>query len=205
VEAQYLDHYSYLDSPIHRIAVHFKMAAAIALVFLILLIPISWWWFHTGVFLLLIVLTLASRVPLVAVLRRMAWVWIGLLVLSLTRLAQPDPVYGFLSTLIHASLCLLTMTLLANTTRFTDILQVLRAVGTPRLLVTTLGLMYRYLFVLSDESHRMRRARQSRTFKKSKRFTWHTQASVISHLFVRCVDRAQRIHSAMSARSFSDQ
>ena len=44
------------------------------------------------------------------------------------------------------------MVLLSNTTPFSELLRVLKAARVPALLVTTLSLMYRYLFVLVDES-----------------------------------------------------
>ena len=68
------------------------------------------------------------------------------------------------------------------------------------MLVTTLSLMYRYLFVLSDERNRMLRARRSRTFRSSRREIWMMQANIITHLFVRCTERAGRIHAAMCSR-----
>lgn len=204
MEARYLDHYSYLDSPIHRIPAHLKLAVVLVLLFLVLLIPLHWWAFHAAVALGLIGLILISGVPVLSIIRRQWWLWLVILGLSLSRIRAENGMYDFLSTGVKASLCMTTMTLLANTTRFAELLHVLALIGMPKLLVMTLSLMYRYLFVLSDEAGRMRRARQSRTFTRRKWFAWHTQATVIAHLFVRCVDRAQRIHSAMLARSLSD-
>ena len=67
-------------------------------------------------------------------------------------LFQPDGLRLFLFLVAKSTLCLLTMVLLANTTPFAELLRVLKAARVPALLVTTLSLMYRYLFVLLDES-----------------------------------------------------
>lgn len=201
MEARYLDHYSYIDSPVHRIHASIKVTVALVLVLLCLLLPL-WWTFHTAVILFLLVLALVSRVPLVGMVARLRWVWLVILVLSLGRVFQPAGWYHAFSTFLRASECLLIMAFLANTTRFVDLLAVMAGIGTPRVLVTTMALMYRYLFVLSDESHRMRGARMSRSFKTGKAWTWWLQSTVIAQLFVRCADRAQRIHSAMTARGW---
>ena len=94
------------------------------------------------------------------------------------------------------------MVVLANTTPFADLLQVLRRAHVPALLVTTLALMYRYLFVLVDEARRMKRARMSRTFTAQRSVQWRTLATVVGQLFVRTTERAERIYAAMCARGW---
>ena len=200
MEAQYLDHYSYLDSPVHRLGAHTKLALAVGMVFLILLIPISWAWFHIGVWALLIMATISSRLPIGGVIKRLRWILLAVLMLSVGRIWQPDGWLYFLSTLLKSSECLVIMVLLSNTTRFSELLQVIAALQAPQVLVTTLSLMYRYLFVLSDERNRMLRARRSRTFTRSKWNIWQTQSNIITLLFVRCAERAGRIHAAMCSR-----
>jgi len=206
VEARYLDHYSYIDSPVHRVHASVKVVVALVLVILCLIFPLRWTTFHALVVLLLLVTALVGRIPLLGLVKRLKWVWLVILALSLGRLLQPESDvsrwYLALGTFVAASECLLIMALLANTTRFVDLLAVIAGIGTPRVLVTTLALMYRYLFVLSDEAHRMHRARLSRSFRTDKAWTWWLQSTVIAQLFVRCADRAQRIHSAMTARGW---
>jgi len=62
----------------------------------------------------------------------------------------------FLVITVRSSLCILTLILLSNTTPFSDLLDVLKRARVPALMVTTLALMYRYLFVLKDQSARMK-------------------------------------------------
>jgi cobalt/nickel transport system permease protein len=108
----------------------------------------------------------------------------------------------FLFLVAKCTLCLLIMVLLSNTTPFSEILRVLKTARMPALLVTTLSLMYRYLFVLVDEAQRMKRARMSRTFSARRSPSWHTLSTVLSGLFLRASERAERIYAAMSARGW---
>jgi cobalt/nickel transport system permease protein len=200
VEARYLDHYSYLSSPVHRLPASLKFGVAIGAVLLVLLIPVTWWVFHLAVVCAIILVGLASRLPVAGLAKRIWWIWLVVLALAAGRLFQPDGLRLFVSTLIRASECLLIMVLLANTTRFTALLDVLSGIGLPKVLITTLGLMYRYLFVLSDERNRMQRARRSRTFTAGRWSQWRIRATILSQLFLRCTDRANRIYAAMCAR-----
>jgi cobalt/nickel transport system permease protein len=79
---------------------------------------------------------------------------------------------------------------------------VLRGLRVPGLLITTIALMHRYLFVLAEEAQRMRRARACRTFKRGRRFQWQALATVLGQLFVRASERAERIYDAMCARGW---
>ena len=124
---------------------------------------------------------------------------IGVAVLALF---QPDgwPMFG--SMLAKSTLCLSLVVILTTTTRFSDMLQVLWRIRVPALLVTTLALMHRYLFVLVDEMQRMLRARRSRSFSTGRGGAWRASSEVAAQLFVRSSERAERIYSAMCARGW---
>jgi cobalt/nickel transport system permease protein len=121
---------------------------------------------------------------------------------AILALFQPDGWRLFFILVAKCTLCLLTMSLLSNTTPFSDLLRVLKSWRLPALLVTTLSLMYRYMFVLVDEGQRMSRARMSRTFVPQHYWAWHTLATVVSQLFIRSSERAERIYAAMCARGW---
>ena len=121
---------------------------------------------------------------------------------ALLSLLQPNGLRIFTAMLIKSTLCLFCMVLLTATTRFTDLLGALQQAHAPRLLVTTLALTYRYLFLLIDEAGRMLRARRSRTFVRDRWSTWRSLATVAALLFVRSSERAERVYSAMCARGW---
>jgi cobalt/nickel transport system permease protein len=146
-----------------------------------------------------------SRIPLRFIVLRLLWLEPFVLAIALLAIFQPDGIRVFTILLVKSTLCLLAMILLSNTTPFSELLRVLRAVRVPTLLLTTLGLMYRYIFVLIDESQRMRRARQSRTFTSSRWHAWKSMATVLGQLFIRASERAERVYAAMWARGASER
>ena len=78
----------------------------------------------------------------------------------------------------------------------------LRRARVPALLLTTIALMYRYLFVLADEAGRMQRARASRTLRPGRVHAWRSTAALAGQLFLRSTERAERIYAAMCARGW---
>ena len=117
-------------------------------------------------------------------------------------LITPSAAPIFLSSLLKSNLCVFAMLLLTWTTPFHDILQELRRLRLPSVMLTTLALMYRYLPVLGEETRRMLRARASRTFSQRRVAIWHDLALIIGQLFIRSADRAERIYLAMCARGW---
>jgi cobalt/nickel transport system permease protein len=76
--------------------------------------------------------------------------------------------------------------------------------GLPRVFAVQLCLLYRYLFVIVDEALRMRRGVEMRSMgRRTLRFS--TYVSLIGHLLLRAMDRAQRVYQAMVARGFAGQ
>lgn len=142
------------------------------------------------------------RMPLGYTMRRLAVVECFILGIALLSLFTPASAPVFLSALLKSNLCVLTMLLLTWTTPFYDILQELRRLRLPPVMLTTLALMYRYLPVLAEESRRMQRARASRTFSRRRRVAWHNLTTILGQLFVRSADRAERIYLAMCARGW---
>ena len=99
--------------------------------------------------------------------------------------------------------------LLAFTTPFHELVDALRELRLPRVMVAIISFMYRYLGVLGDEATRMNRARQARSAvpagaRAGGSVTW--RASVTGHmvgsLFLRSYERSERIYAAMQARGF---
>ena len=100
-------------------------------------------------------------------------------------------------------LCVWAALLLLSTTRFQDMVTALGRLHVPRVLVTQMAFMYRYLWVLSDEVMRLRIARAARDCGHgSWSLRMHSQAAVVGVLFLRTLDRSERIYRAMTARGF---
>jgi cobalt/nickel transport system permease protein len=197
-----IDPYRHADSPVHRTGAGTKCAAAVGFVFAIVLLPPDSWPAYALAGATLLLLAALSRIPARALAHRLLLVEPFALGVALLTLFQAHGLRAFAILLTRSTLCLSCMVLLAGTTRFSDILRVLWRVRVPSLLVTTLALMHRYLFVLLDEAGRMVRARRSRTFTAGRAAVWRSSASVIAHLFVRGSERAERVYAAMCARGW---
>lgn len=194
--------HSHAESPVHRLAPGIKLTLALLLIIgTVLMPPHSVIWYSGGGALLALAILL-SRLPPLFLLKRLLLLSPFVLGGAFVNALQPAAPAGWLDLALKSSLCLLTVTLVANTTPFSKILRVFKTVRVPALIITTIALMHRYLFVLADESERMRRARASRTFTAARRVHWHTRATIIGQLFVRASERAERIYDAMCARGW---
>jgi cobalt/nickel transport system permease protein len=94
--------------------------------------------------------------------------------------------------------------ILIATTGFNAVCLALEKMGTPRSFVVQLLFLYRYIFVLTDEASRMVRARSLRAFGGNG-MGIRVFSSMIGHLLLRTMDRAQRIHLAMLCRGFDGE
>lgn len=109
---------------------------------------------------------------------------------------------AFVVILTKFALSLGAALLLVATTGFDTVCAALGRVGAPRVVVAQLSLTYRYLFVLGGEASRMVRAHAMRA-PGLKRPSLRTAGTLLGHLLVRALDRAERIHRAMLARGFN--
>lgn len=90
---------------------------------------------------------------------------------------------------------------LLATTGIAGVASALRSLGVPRALVTQLLVLVRYLFVLGEETLRMDRARQQRSFG-GRGLGLAGAGPFLGTLLLRSWDRADRVHRAMRARGF---
>jgi len=198
----FLDRYSRSNSSIHRLPAWGKLTAALVLIVLIIVCPQDRWLLLAVPTAVLVAVAGLSRVPPMFLLKRLLFLELFVLGVAVMALLGPGGWRMMLILVVRCTLCLLTMILLSNTTPFAELLRVLQRVRVPALMITTLALMYRYLFVLVDEAQRMKRARTSRTFTAGRSWQWRTLATIISQLFVRASERAERVYAAMCARGW---
>lgn len=195
-------HHSHSDSPVHRLSASVKLGIASIIIIATVLMPIERRGWFIGIAGVLVLTALLSGIPVFFLAKRLLVLSPFVLGVALINAFQPSTRGTWVGVAVKSSLCLLTVILVSNTTPFNKILRVLKTVRVPSLLITTMALMHRYLFVLADEAERMRRARASRTFVPGRRFQWRTPASVVGHLFIRASERAERIYDAMCARGW---
>ncbi|MBS0664715.1 MAG: hypothetical protein JSR48_15720 [Verrucomicrobia bacterium] len=191
-----------VDRPVYRWPAGLKLAGALVMIVGTALAPFAWRAWFVGVAAVLVLLVVAGRLPFRSLLLRLLALSPFVAGVALSAALNPRGSADWRVLALRSGLCLATVLVLAQTTPFSAMLAMLRRVGIPALLVTTLALMHRYLFVLGDESERMRRARASRTFSGDRRLVWWTAATVVGQLFVRAFERAERVYDAMCARGW---
>lgn len=213
------------DSPIHRADPRLKLVATVATVLAITLVPI-------GGFAALGIawagLALASTVARLGPLRLSQGAFIAIpfmlvaVPLVFTRPGDPIGSIGpltisgeglvmFATIAAKSWLSVQAALLLTFTTPFHDLVDAMRDLRVPRILVAIIGFMYRYLAVIGEEATRMLRARSARSARSATAagaaggsLMW--RASVTGHmvgsLFLRSYERSERIYAAMQARGF---
>lgn len=119
-------------------------------------------------------------------------------------------VLRFTSILIRSWLSVQMGILLVATTPFPDLIHALEHLHFPKSLSTIIAFLYRYLFVLTDETFRLLRARDARSAglegtKAGGALFWRMRVAgnMAGQLFVRSYDRSDRIYSAMLSRGYT--
>ena len=190
------------SGPLQRWPAGPKLAAMLVLVAGTAVLPVTWLWWHGAVGTLLVAAILVGRVPVPRVLWRLAWFAPFVAGAALAAAWHGELGPGWRAVALRGGLCLATVVVFGAVTPFAALPGVLRRAGVPALLVSTLALMHRYLFVLADEAQRMQRARASRLLVRRSPWAWGWPAEVVGRLFVRASERAERIYLAMCARGW---
>ncbi|MDW7771444.1 MAG: cobalt ECF transporter T component CbiQ [Desulfobulbaceae bacterium] len=86
-------------------------------------------------------------------------------------------------------------------TSFNGLCVALEKLRVPTIFIVQLLFLYRYIFVLLEETMRMSRAQALRTFNGSG-LGLKTYGMLVGHLLLRTLNRAERIHCAMRCRGF---
>jgi len=159
-------------------------------------------------FAILVAVTIAARLPILAALARAAVVLPFTLVFAAISLAAGKPLAAI--TLVGKSyLSALAVLVLLSTTPLPGLLHGLEHLGVPRYLLVVVQFLYRYLFVISGEAQHMRAAARAKSgslkrvfFDRSK---FGAAAGAMGVLFARSYAHAEGIHQAMLARGFQDR
>ena len=228
----FLDPYRGGQSPVHCTDARVKFVLTVAFILTAALIPIGAWPIYVLLLAMVISLIILSGVGVGYVLKRAALAFPfvlaalplifttpGLQLFSLTlgtweiTVTLPG-VERFFSIALKSWISVQAAILLTTTTQFPDILTAMRAVRVPRLLVAIIGLMWRYIFVLADEAIRLMRARAARSgetdvpgHRKGGRISWRAQTAggMAGNLFIRSIERSDRIYVAMLSRGYDGE
>jgi cobalt/nickel transport system permease protein len=212
-----MDQMARRDTPVHRLDPRAKIVAALALI----VTAVSFGRYEISALLPLVffpvVLAALGRIPTWFVLRKLLpalpfVLFVGLFnpfldretMVRIGNLQISGGWLSFGSILLRSALTLGTALVLIMVTGMPAICAGLERLGVPRIFVVQLLFLYRYLFVLGEEALRMVRARAQRSFG-GRGTGWRATASLLGHLLLRTLDRAERIYTAMQARGFQGE
>lgn len=110
----------------------------------------------------------------------------------------------FAGIIVRGLLSMQALLILLRSAGFIGIVRAMARLGVPRFLVTQLMMVFRYIRVLIEEGATMKAARDARGFG-NRHLSLKLWGILIGQLFLRSVDRAERVHRAMLARGFSGE
>ena len=209
-----LDQLAYQDTPVHRLDPRAKVITT--LVFLVCVVSFGKYdLLAMTPFVLYPVLTAAeANVPFGFLARKLIVVapfalFVGVLnpLLDTQTAAQIGGLtisggwLSFASIMLRFFLTTIAALVLIATTSFNGVCAGLERIGMPDVLATQLLFLYRYIFVLGEETMRTARARASRSFGR-RGMGMSVYIQMLGHLLLRTYARAQRVYQAMLARGF---
>lgn len=217
----FIDQYSDRDSIIHRLDPRAKLAATLLFILVVALTVPDNWAAFAMYFTIMAVLLLLSTVPIGYVIKRslivMPFVAVIAIFVPFFRegevagsyniwLWQLSVTYSGLQVLtnilIKAWLSVLSLIWLTSTTSFPLLMHGLEQLRLPRVMIMILSFMYRYIFVIVDETMRMKQARDSRNFGGGRLWQIRTIGNMVGTLFIRSYEKGERVYAAMVARGF---
>lgn len=210
----FLDQLSYKDTFVHRLDPRAKLIAT--LLFLFTVISFSKYEITALLpfFLYPMILMTVGEIPFKFIFKKIIWVspfaiFIGIFnpLLDSSKISLFHGLMisagwlSFFSILIKFTLTISAALLLIATTSFPGVCHGLRQLGLPSLFVSQLSFLYRYIFVLMEETMRIVRARNMRSYGERGR-DMKTFVRIVGTLFIRTVERAERVYFAMLSRGF---
>jgi cobalt/nickel transport system permease protein len=228
----FLDPFQYGTSFIHRLDARIKFVLVLAFIFTVALTPMGVWPIYISLYVIILSAIILSEVgvgfvskrsllvlPFVLAVLPIIFTLEGKVLWSISLGTWTLSIYQpglerFISIVIKSFISVQAAILLTTTTPFPDLLTAMRAVRIPRLLVAIFGLMWRYLFVLSDEALRLLRARTSRSghseqpdLKPGGNAIWRAKIAggMAGSLFLRAFERSDRIYMAMLSRGYDGE
>jgi len=215
-------------SPVHEIDARVKLAFTLAFIIFLSLTPSGAWPAYILFLTLALSIALLSRVS-IGLIQKRALLALPFALATLPLIFtgppprvdlpffqtlgiaySPEGLVRFVSITLKSWISLQAALLLSATTHISDLLTAFQQLRIPKLFVAIIGLMWRYLFLISDEVTRMLRARSSRSAivpgsRGGGNVFWRAKVTggMAGSIFLRSIERSDRVYSAMLSRGYT--
>jgi cobalt/nickel transport system permease protein len=232
MHVHFLDPFHPLRSPIHSADPRVKIVCTLLYIATCSLTPVASWPTYLLLFAIVLAAEILSRIGVIYVIKRAALALpFALAVLptafttegrllfaiplgSISLAATAEGLARFSSIVLKSWFSVQAAIVLTSSTPFPQLLQAMRAIRVPKLLVAIFGLMWRYLFVLVDEALRLARARSARSgypagsqTRPGGTVSWRAKVTggMAGNLLLRAFERSERIYAAMLSRGYDGE
>lgn len=216
------EHYTEIPSVIHRLDPRVKIISLLVYIILVSLTPPNDFLQFGIYFVIIFIVAVLTHLPMFYILRRTFIILPFILLLAIfLPFFKKDSVGGsynlfffnisytgvwaFCNVVIKAWLAILSITVFTGVTKFSLLLKGLESLYVPKILIMLLSFMYRYIFVLLDEVHRIEQAWKARYFGGKYCRQLKVFGSIIGVLFIRTYGRGERVYQSMCARGFEGE
>ncbi|MCP4536548.1 MAG: cobalt ECF transporter T component CbiQ [Chloroflexi bacterium] len=224
-----LDAYRPRTSPVHFLDSRIKFVLTVLFIITSALVPDGVWPAYILLIIVVLAVILVSRLGMRFVQRRaavalpfaLAAVTVVFSTPGRSLLTMPvlhwqltvtdDGLIRFISIVLKSWLSVQMAVVMTASTPFPALLQAMRSLRLPQVLVTTFGFAYRYIFVIGDEVLRLMRARTARSGARDGKgggsILWRARVTggMAGSLFLRSIERSERIYDAMVARGYDGE
>lgn len=196
----FIDKYSSLSSPVHKIDTKIKLVSFLTIAIFISLFGVS-----SKVLILLltflIFISQLAKIPILFLLSRIFVIFPFVFLISVSYLINKQSFSDVLNVVLKSYAIILSLLILIQTTKFSDLLDTLKSFKFPKFLVLLLSFIYRYFFVLTDEVEKMSFAVKLRQQEK---LSIKTLINLFGFLLIRSYNRAEKINKAMILRGWDN-
>jgi cobalt/nickel transport system permease protein len=217
IEIGRMDELGRMDTPVHRLDARAKAVVTLAFIVIVMSFPRYEISALTPFFLYPVALLSLGRIPARQILKKILIASPFALVIGIFNpLMDRDPLatvgsfaiaagwFSFASIMLRFVLTVGAALVLIACTGMYRLSAGLAQLGVPRVFVVQLLFLYRYLFVVADEGVKMMRGVELRSTGPVS-LGLRVYGSLIGHLLLRSMDRAERVYRAMAARGFEGE
>lgn len=217
IELGRMDELARMDTPAHRLDARAKVIVTLAFIIILMSFPRYEISALTPFALYPIALMSLGHIPMRYIVRKLLIAApFALIVGAFNPIVDRQPVavigsivvaggwVSFVSILVRFVLTVTAALALVACTGIDRLGAGLQQLGVPRVFVIQLLFLYRYLFVVADEARTMMRSIELRS-GRTRSISLRVYGSLIGHLLMRSLDRAERVYRAMVARGFNGE